>query len=349
MTKKKKRFPVFKIVLFSLVVLITTVYTVFFLYPAFSGNNKTYGIYEKAFSSSDWMKYLDDSLLISAVNVPGTHDSATQYVQLPYFSRCQSTGIKTQLENGFRYLDIRLGVEKRTDTSDRLKLMHGFTNCKTSWLPYASFLYLEDVLEQCILFLSEHKSETIIFCVKQENGDETNKEFTRLLFSYIDKTHEHWYLENKIPSLKEVRGKIILARRFQNNPELEPCGVNLTWNNQSNRHVAPDAFALEVQENGTRLFVQDRFKYDSEDKWTVFNSTLEAAAKDARSDSVYLNFLSTNGNTVYGHPIKYAIPLNEKLQQKDFLPRRRLGWVILDFGVKELAQKIYMTNFEKLP
>ena len=113
----------------------------FFIYPAFSGNNKTYGTYENAFSSSGWMQHLDGSILINTINLPGTHDSATQYVQLPYFSRCQNTSIKTQLENGLCHLDIRLGVEKKSGSPDRLKLMHGFTSCKTSWQPYSSFLY----------------------------------------------------------------------------------------------------------------------------------------------------------------------------------------------------------------
>ena len=80
---------------------------------------------------------------------------------------------------------------------------------------------MEDVLEQCFLFLKENKSETIVFSVKQEYGTETNEEFAKLLFSYIDKSRDFWYLENKIPSLKEARGKIILACRFQNNPATE--------------------------------------------------------------------------------------------------------------------------------
>jgi len=140
---------------------------------------------------------------------------------------------------------------------------------------------LEDVLEQCFLFLKENKSETIVFSVKQEYGTETNEEFTKLLFSYIDKSRDFWYLENKIPSLKEAWGKIILACRFQNNPATEPCGVNLRWNNQSNRRVVSKSFELEERENGDKLFVQDRFKYDEEDKWNVFIHTLEAGVLSA--------------------------------------------------------------------
>ena len=61
--------------------------------------------------SADWMKELEDEISLDTVILPGTHDSATAYVQLPYFMRCQSLTIEEQLEVGFRYLDIRLNEE----------------------------------------------------------------------------------------------------------------------------------------------------------------------------------------------------------------------------------------------
>ncbi len=63
--------------------------------------------------------------------------------------------------------------------------------------------------------------------------------------------------------------------------QLKPCGVNLRWNNQSNRRVVSKSFELEERENGDKLFVQDRFKYDEEDKWSVFIHTLEAGVLSA--------------------------------------------------------------------
>lgn len=40
--------------------------------------------------SADWMARLDDGLALNRLTLPGTHDSATQYVQLAFFSRCQA-------------------------------------------------------------------------------------------------------------------------------------------------------------------------------------------------------------------------------------------------------------------
>ena len=48
--------------------------------------------------SADWMSRLDDGLLLSGITLPGTHDSATQYVQLAWFSKCQSLDVGGQLE-----------------------------------------------------------------------------------------------------------------------------------------------------------------------------------------------------------------------------------------------------------
>ena len=79
--------------------------------------------------SADWMAALPDDTPLSALVIPGTHDSATQYVQLAYFSKCQALSVGQQLEAGFRYLDIRLGDAEKG--GDYPRLMHGFTNCKT--------------------------------------------------------------------------------------------------------------------------------------------------------------------------------------------------------------------------
>lgn len=71
------------------------------------------------------MSSVDGNLKLNEINIPGTHDSATQYVKLALFSKCQCLNIKEQLDAGFRYLDIRLAVD-----NEKLKLVHGFTPAK---------------------------------------------------------------------------------------------------------------------------------------------------------------------------------------------------------------------------
>ena len=40
---------------------------------------------EKFENLNSWMSSLDDDLTLNKINIPGTHDSATQYVQLALF------------------------------------------------------------------------------------------------------------------------------------------------------------------------------------------------------------------------------------------------------------------------
>ncbi len=58
--------------------------------------------------SADWMARLPDDMPLGGLSIPGTHDAGTQYVQLGFFSKCQARSVGQQLEDGFRYLDIRL-------------------------------------------------------------------------------------------------------------------------------------------------------------------------------------------------------------------------------------------------
>ena len=105
--------------------------------------------------SADWMAALPDDTPLSSLVIPGTHDSATQYVQLAYFSKCQALSVGQQLEAGFRYLDIRLGDG---DKDGLPLLMHGFTKCKVS--AFGSALTLDNVLADCYGFLARHPTET---------------------------------------------------------------------------------------------------------------------------------------------------------------------------------------------
>lgn len=78
--------------------------------------------------------------------------------------QCQDTDIKTQLENGYRYLDMRLVLK-----NDNLILKHNFAKCRKSKSFFSTPLTLDDVLEDIYTFLDKHPSETVIFCAKKKN------------------------------------------------------------------------------------------------------------------------------------------------------------------------------------
>ena len=284
--------------------------------------------------SADWMAGLDDAAPLDAIVIPGTHDSGTQYVQLAFFSKCQALDVGEQLEAGFRYLDIRLAVD-----GDGMKLMHGFTNCRTDSMPWASNLSLDLVLEDCYAFLDAHPTETVLFVVKQEHGDESVARFQQVLNGYIQKSPEHWLLTDAIPSLGEARGRLVLLRRYEDEAGLgAEAGIPLLWANQNGYE---DLSLNTVREdNGScTLWVQDRYEYPAEEKWTSFTTGLQEAPTG--SGNIAIHFLSTKGTAKFGHPYGFAGDLNPRLKELDGLS----GWIVVDFGSAPLAAHIYQTNF----
>lgn len=284
----------------------------------------------KTDGSESWMAGLSDDLYLSEITIPGTHDSATKYVQLAFFSKCQSKTIGEQLQSGYRYLDIRLGAD-----GDLLKLMHGFTSCKIGALPWSQTRYLEDVLSDCYAFLDANPTETILFAVKQEHGDETAAEFESLLKAYIDRNPDRWLLTDHIPTLGESRGKLVLLRRWEGN-----LGVPLLWEDQGG-HDDVSLNTVSSEQGSYTLWVQDRFCYGTDDKWTAFENGI--AGSETGANSAAIQFLSTKGTLAYGHPYAFAKKLNPWLM-KMILPSDA-GWIVVDFASAPLAEHIYSTNF----
>ena len=283
---------------------------------------------ERVDGSAEWMKALPDDTPLSEVILPGTHDSATKNVQLAYFSKCQALTIGEQLDAGFRYLDIRLG------DGEGFPLMHGFTHCTAGGFPWSKNLMLADVLKGCYAFLEAHPTETIVFCVKHEHGDEPDAVFADGLKKILDGNAGLWYEGESLPTVGEARGKLVLLKRF-NDEGILP-GIAFNWIDQGG-FDEPEKNA-EKNENPTlALFVQDRYEYDAEEKWAAFMNGMRAAEDGA----VCLSFLSTKGSATYGHPFKYAPELNKKLMCESELN----GWIVVDFGSASLAKSVYERNF----
>ena len=87
------------------------------------------------------MENISKDTKLSELSIPGTHDSTTQYVNLSPIFQCQDTDIQTQLENVYRYLDIRL------------VLKHNFAKCRKDKSLFSRPLTLDDLLEDVYFFL----------------------------------------------------------------------------------------------------------------------------------------------------------------------------------------------------
>ncbi len=298
--------------------------------------------------ATDWMGELSDDVYLSSVTIPGTHDSATAHIFPSFFLQCQSKEFKEQLEAGYRYLDIRLALDE-TDEGTKLKFIHAFGTCKkqASFLNlFGDTLYLEDCLEDVYAFLDEHPDETVIFCVKAENGDDDVSVFESEFFKVLDRNPAKWYTKNEIPTLGDVRGKIVLATRFKdvNNEGENRTGLHFSWSEQNNTEAVADTQEVTMISEGNQLWVQDRYKYSTEMKWEAVKETFENCQA---SDEVFsLNFLSTSGDGKAGHPKKYARIINDNLLKYELNPQTCYGVVILDFAKEKYARHIFSANFK---
>lgn len=332
--KKKNSFGRFLLGLFGFLLAVVLVIAAAFFFLPLTETVDTTPVED----SADWMKELDGELPLNQIVLPGSHDSATQYVQLAFFSKCQALSVAEQLEAGCRYLDIRLGVDGHNDT---FKLMHGFTNCRTSPFNPVDKLYLDDLLDDCYAFLKKHPTETVVFAVKQEHGKDSVAVFESMLNSYIREDADMWLLTDSIPTLDEARGKLVLMRRYEDEGGLEArSGIPLIWADQKGAKDTRPNVVAEKNDFYT-LYVQDRFEYDTEAKWEAFTKGMAMAEKRAKDGDVILSFLSTKGSLTYGHPRQFANVLNPRLAELDSLS----GWVVVDFLSPKLAETIYSHNF----
>lgn len=293
----------------------------------------------------NWMENVPDETKLSSMSIPGTHDSCTQNVNMHYIFQCQDASIATQLKYGYRYLDMRLVLEKRSG-QETLVLKHNIARCKVSDSPFSRTLTLADVLKDVYAFLDEHPNETVILCMKAENSKDDVAAVQRVLYEMIDQAPKRWYLKNVIPTMGEVRGKIVLATRFDDKLQVgsDRCGLYFGWADQGDRTVLTDPTAESVINGRETLCVQDRYNYDVGDKIAAIRTCLDSSR--AADDTFFLNFTSTSGSGAVGHPKEYAKDINLDLYAYEWEAGKAYGVVIVDFGPKKIAEKIYGTNFQ---
>ncbi|KAF7347074.1 PLC-like phosphodiesterase [Mycena venus] len=149
---------------------------------------------------ANWMgdSRIDGTRFLSEFTLPGTHDSHATGGNVPILMAsiprmkgwvtCQSWGVRKQLELGVRFVDLRVGTG--------MKMVHGRSDLTRD---------LWGVMDELTGFLRDHPSETVIVSVKWSE---------RRLWG--NSTAVGTLVHTTIPTLDEVRGKMILLRRFAN-------------------------------------------------------------------------------------------------------------------------------------
>ncbi len=291
-----------------------------------------------------WMKKINDSTPISCINLPGTHDSCTCRVQFSFIAKCQNQTIENQLNSGVRFLDIR--VEKE---GNKLKLVHDIADCKNPE-SRGKKLLLDDVLKDCKKFLCKNPSETILFSYKRDDGPNQEETFDLFFENYL-KNDPVWYTENRIPVLKEVRGKIVLLNRdnidkSNKNYTDFNTGINLsTWIYQKETTERIYEVAEHLSRDGTAtekaLKIQDLYGLTPQKKWEL--AARPFLENPPEFNGVLITFFSCV--SLFYNPKRSAKYINKKLEKTTLKKAKKYGWIILDYPTKKFINEIINSNF----
>lgn len=334
-----------------------------------------------------WMKYVDDNKFLDELSIPGTHDSGTCSVDNdtePQSSqvKCQQDYIPTQLLEGIRYFDIRLG--KGNDPG----IDHGiFYLLKKD----GNYLHLSDVIGYFKTFLNENLSEALIMLASRGNDEATDDSVTTAFAKVMDDNPDLFYTSSHVPTLGEVRGKIVLLRRFGlvgDSVSGHTWGLDLTeWDDTIKAHsdsttmcLVQDARGFEAAgETGgkepycTKVYAQDKYKLTGTDKLSWVDSALKETTGRTRNkvDVVdddgakvqvqercwSINYTSCTGLSHGGNPFTSARVVNEHLYKSPYINPsgiedtksdylKHIGVIASDFVDAALARSIYQRNYD---
>ncbi|MBS1120138.1 MAG: phosphatidylinositol-specific phospholipase [Deltaproteobacteria bacterium] len=272
-----------------------------------------------------WMSKIDDGRLLSELSIPGTHESASLYEVIPGSSRDQTLTLDQQLDAGVRYFDIRC-----RHLGDGFDLYHG---------PLFERQTFAQVVETFSAFLDSHPTEAAVMSIKEESvADNTMLTFEQVFATYVALDPARWYLGGAVPALGDVRGKIVLVRRFV--AETSPLGLDASdW---------PDNATFSITTPQASLRVQDAFKVTSnESKWMAIEALL-AEARDAGPSTLFLNYTS-GFQTLSGIPNTPSVAMEINLDLDAFLAdpanaHAHLGVLAMDLVEKSRVAAVAATN-----
>lgn len=276
-------------------------------------------------SLSKWTGTLPSSTSLTNMSIPGTHDSCAVYhnTAVDSYTITQTHTLRQQLEEGIRFLDIRC-----RQYHDKFTIHHGEV--------YQNMGFGNGVLAECLAFLDKNPDETIVMSIKEEHNPEGNiKTFEQVFMSYLDsyQCRDRWYLGQTAPTLGQVRGKIVLFRRFEAS---EPIGLKaLPWlENQT----------FFVGNGKADMTIQDQYKgLGVDDKWAVVRNFF-TGARTGSDKALFVNFCS-GSTALSATPQTHADHINPRLAQYfQINTKGRFGCVLMDYEQADINQLIIDTN-----
>ncbi len=294
--------------------------------PALKADNAvTVTAQAAAVAMNSWMTSLPDNSSIASLSIPGTHDSGARVEPVSGTAKCQDLTIAAQLEAGVRFLDIRC-----RHIGNAFAIHHGSI--------YQNMNF-NDVLLACTGFLTSHPGETIVMSVKEEyDATDNTRTFEQTFDSYVQQYSSFWSLGATIPTLGQVRGKIVLLRRF--GATTTPKGIDATaW---------ADNTVFTINNSNASLKIQDQYVVpDNNAKWNNINALFTEASTQS-NNTLYINFSSGYKSLIFGIPSITTVSGNINPRLNTYFTTNthgRFGIIPMDFVNADRASLIANTNF----
>jgi 1-phosphatidylinositol phosphodiesterase len=262
-----------------------------------------------------WMAGIDDATTLSRLSIPGTHESGSLYEPLPGAGKCQRLTIAQQLDIGVRYFDIRC-----RDLDDAFAIYHG---------PVSQMQDFDQVVSTVLTFLDAHPTETVMMSVKEEGSEQgTTRSFEDTFKSYVAANPERWYLGDGVPALGDVRGQIVLVRRFP--ATTMPLGLDASgWQDNNTTFTLTTPAAM--------LRVEDAYTVsNNDDKWAAITAALTDARAAATTDPTLFLTLTSGYESTAGVPNVTSVssvidPLLQTYLEDPGAAHAHLGVIAMDF------------------
>ncbi|XP_013998126.2 uncharacterized protein [Salmo salar] len=142
-----------------------------------------------------WMESIPDDKLLSAVTIPGTHESLTLYGG-PLI-QCQAWTLENQLKAGLRYFDIRVEAS----------IFHNILDVRDGHLMHTKFHEVLNILWE---FLDKHGSESVLLRVTLQGM--SMKKAGKCIKTLIENSEDRVWTKIFVPKMQEARGKIIFVQ-----------------------------------------------------------------------------------------------------------------------------------------
>jgi hypothetical protein len=170
--------------------------------------------------------------------------------------------------------------------------------------------------------------------VNEEYTPENNTRSFEATFKarYIQPYRAYWRFDPTIPTVQDVRNKIVLLRRFPSTSDTTypNLGIDVTYWPDNNKGFLTDHSNIHVQDEYSYLTTVPDLR---EKKWTVLKSGLDTALAD-NTQRLYINYSSASANIAEA-PTRFAETINSYLlsylQNMSYPINRGIGVIAMDY------------------